>query len=78
MTETQTKYTTPGTHNLQIPSIEEFHRYANNLITDGDFDATHPSGNQIGKVDSALRWTYKNQNPFRYKLKHAKEKNQNA
>ena len=28
MTETQSHYTTPGNHNLRIPSREEFHRYA--------------------------------------------------
>lgn len=59
-TEPKTKYTTPGNHNLHIPSQVEFQRNANNKLSIGDFDTSYPSGLQIEKVANSLRWTYKN------------------
>lgn len=58
-TQPKTKYTTPGSHNLYIPSKSEQLRYANNKITLSDFDTTHPSGHAIDETANALRWTYK-------------------
>ena len=54
MTETQ--------HNkLRIPSREEFHRYASNLLTNSDFDTDYSSGFQVERVASAISWTYANE-----------------
>lgn len=50
-------------HNtLNIPSREEFHRYASNSITEHDFCTDYPGydGYQIDKVASSIRWTLKN------------------
>ncbi|MSA02172.1 hypothetical protein GKG47_08975 [Lactonifactor sp. BIOML-A3] len=45
-----------------IPSREEFHRYASNLISVGDYctDYFPYQGRQSQKVESALQWTRKN------------------
>ena len=57
MTETQSYYTTPGNHNLKIPSRQEFHRYATNLLSESDFCTDYPSEHTINKIASSLRWT---------------------
>lgn len=54
MTETQR-------NTLRIPSREEFHRYASNLLCESDFDTDYPSGFQIERVSSAISWTYTNE-----------------
>lgn len=60
MTETQSHYQIPGSHNMAIPSRDEFHRYAVEKLAASDFSADHPSGYLIGKIARSLRWTVKN------------------
>ena len=64
MTETQR-------NTLRIPSREEFHRYASNLIEEYDFCTRHPS-NQINKVADSISWTYTNEKKrnSNYNYKH--------
>lgn len=45
--------------NLRIPTREEFHRYASNLLTEGDFCTEHSSGYQASRVANALDWSKK-------------------
>lgn len=49
---------------LKIPSREEFHRYASNLLTNTDFDTQRHAydGFQISRTASALNWTLRNHN----------------
>ena len=56
--------------NLKIPSREEFHRYASNELSLGDFCTNYSSGYQIDKVAKAIRWTIAND---RGRLKREKE-----
>lgn len=49
---------------LRIPTREEFHRYASNIISIGDFDTNHSNTHQIDKIDAAIKWT----------IKHSKKK----
>lgn len=46
----------------RIPSREEFHRYASNLLTTTDFETVRRvcEGYQINRVASALNWTLEN------------------
>lgn len=47
---------------LQIPTRDEFHRFASNRLSISDFATTCPSiGVQISKVSSAIGWTYNNE-----------------
>lgn len=52
---------------LTIPSREEFHKYASNIISIDDFSNRYPTGYQIDKVDRAIKWTIKNQVDRNYK-----------
>ena len=45
---------------INIPSKEDFSKYASNLITLGDFDTDHPNCLQIDKVANAIDWSIKN------------------
>ncbi len=56
---------------LEIPSREEFHRYASNLLTNADFDTERHAcpGYQINRVASALNWTRENQRERNYSYK---------
>lgn len=47
---------------LHIPSTEEFHRYAQNLLNETDFCTYYPSGEEARKISSSLRWTERNAN----------------
>ena len=60
MTETQTRYTTPGNHNLKVPSRDEFHRYASDILFNADYCTDYPSEYMIDKISSSLRWTIMN------------------
>ena len=60
MTETQSHYATPGSHNLKTPSRDEFHRYASDLLSETDFCTDYHAGYIAGKIGSALRWTINN------------------
>lgn len=60
MTETQSHYTTPGNHNLRIPSREEFHRYASDTLSEADFCTDYPTDYTVDKISSSLRWTINN------------------
>ena len=57
MTETQSHYTTPGSHNLKTPSREEFHRYASDTLSEADFCTDYPTEYTVNKIASSLRWT---------------------
>lgn len=58
---TKRHYVNPlSNNNLRIPSREEFHRYASNKLTDGDFCTDYSSGYQVSRVAQALDWTRKN------------------
>lgn len=60
MTDTN-KYITPGSHNLQIPTEGEFHRYTSNKITISDFDTTYSNKFTVNKVAAAIKWTINNE-----------------
>lgn len=60
MAETQSRYMTPGNHNLKIPSREEFHRYASDILSEADFCTDYPTGYTVNKIASSLRWTLNN------------------
>ena len=64
MTETQR-------NTLRIPTREEFHRYASNLLTNSDFNTDYFSDPyfQTNRVASALNWTKKNAYGRTYKYK---------
>lgn len=53
---------------LSIPSREEFHKYASNLLSISDFDTEHHAydGYQINRVVSALNWSRDNHNARNY------------
>lgn len=62
-----TTYKTPGNHNLQIPTKEEFNRYATNVLQETDFSSNHPAGKDgrtIKNIWASLNWTIKNVNPI--------------
>jgi hypothetical protein len=61
MTNTKKRYFTSllSNDNLRIPTREEFHRYASNLLTEGDFCTEHSSGYQVSRVANALDWSKK-------------------
>lgn len=52
-------YYTSSNYATTIPSRDEFHRFASNLITLSDFDIDHTNKVQIDKVDNAIKWTIK-------------------
>lgn len=60
MTRKTKLYTNPSNNNLRIPTREEFHRYASNLLSDGDFCTNYPSGYQVNRVSEAIKWTENN------------------
>lgn len=61
MTNNRNYYTTSSNYSsTTIPSREEFQRFASNELCEGDFCTNHPSGYQINKVASAIKWTYAN------------------
>lgn len=64
MTETQR-------NTLRIPSREEFHRYASNLLSNSDFNTDYFSDPyfQTNRVASALNWTVKNSTVKNYRFK---------
>lgn len=53
-------YYTSSNYAGRIPTRDEFHRYASNLITEADFDTDHSNGIQAAKVFSSIHWTLKN------------------
>lgn len=59
MTEIQAHYTTPGNHNLRIPSREEFHRYATEKLRTSDFCTETPNGYLLNKIAGSIKWTEK-------------------
>lgn len=56
---TNKNYYTSSNYATTIPSREEFHRYASNLLAEGDFCTEYPSGYQISRVAQALDWSKK-------------------
>ena len=66
MTETHSHYITPGSHNLKVPSKDEFHRQAMEKLSIADFctDYFPNPGYKTWKIERSLRWTlsrYNNQ-----------------
>lgn len=43
-----------------IPTREEFHRFASNELSLGDFCTNYSSGYQVNRVFKAIKWTYEN------------------
>lgn len=70
MTEHSTDYTTTKPHELRIPTREEFHRYAIDIIYEGDFCTNHPTppGYVADKIASSIRWTEKMTQQNKWKL----------
>lgn len=62
MTNTKRHFISPLIKNdhLLIPSREEFHRYASNKLSDGDFCTEYSSDYQVDRVAQALDWTLEN------------------
>lgn len=56
---TNKNYYTSSNYAGRIPNREEFHRYASNLLAEGDFCTEHSSGYQISRVANALDWSKK-------------------
>lgn len=71
MTNTKRNYVNPlSNDNLKIPTREEFHRYASNILAEGDFCTEYSSGYQVSRVAQALNWTIKNNsNKSKFKFK---------
>ena len=60
MTATKNYYTSSNYETIKpIPSREEFHKFASNLISIGDFDTDHSNGVQVQKAGDAIDWTIK-------------------
>ena len=60
MRETRNYYTSSNYTTINpTPTREEFHRYASNLLADGDFCTDYVSGYQINRVVQAMDWTIK-------------------
>lgn len=73
-----TKYITPGSHNLQIPTESEFHRYASNRIALSDFNTSYPDEFTISKVAAAIKWTLNNEKKRKNNQKNLNGGNKNA
>ena len=52
---TSSNYTTIN----PLPSRDEFHKFASNLLADGDFCTDYASGYQINRVAQSIDWTIK-------------------
>lgn len=69
MTEHVESYTKTKTHEFRIPTREEFHRYAVEILTEYDFNTTYPSipGYTVDRIASSIQWTKKiyKQNKYR-------------
>ena len=61
-------YTNRNYEGGNIPTREEFHRYASNKLADGDFCTEYPSGYQVSRVAQALDWTIKKTAPKKIKM----------
>lgn len=57
---TNRNYYTSSNYKGNIPTREEFHRFASNELSLGDFCTNHPSGYQIERVTQSIRWTIAN------------------
>ena len=68
---TNRNYYTSSNYATPIPTREEFHRFASNELSEGDFCTNYSSGYQVNKVASAIAWTYSNEkkrnNNYNYK-----------
>ncbi len=53
---TKTNILTKSYKTLHIPSRQEFHRYASNLISQEDFSTVHPN-NAVSRTFNAIHWT---------------------
>lgn len=55
----KTKNYTQKHNTLHIPTREEFHRYASNLLSESDFCTDYPGYPEVqaSKVEAAIKWT---------------------
>ena len=62
----KTKNYTQKHNTLHIPTREEFHRYASNVINEEDFCTDYPgrAGYKVNVTASALRWTVRRKNNY--------------
>lgn len=61
MNLTKNYYTSTNYTGLtDMPSKQEFNKYASNLITLSDFETGHTNCQQVDKVFNAINWTLKN------------------
>ena len=72
MTETQTHYITPGSYNLKIPSRNDFHHFASDILSEASFVTDHPNGHVIENIAASLRWTLAHKSQTHFVL-YAKE-----
>lgn len=50
-----------STHNeTPLPTRQEQHRFASNVLSAGDFCTEYPCGHTIERVENSLKWTIKN------------------
>lgn len=56
---------------LTIPTREEFHRYAQDVLNINDFCTDYPceSYYHVNKIASSIRWTIKNRNFNKYAIR---------
>ena len=66
MTEQQSRYVIPGSHNLKIPTRSEFHKLAMHQLTDMDFKTDEPNQATINQIAKAIHWSL---NSSRYNKK---------
>lgn len=60
--------TSEASNTLTIPTREEFHRYASNVLNENDFCTDYPgrSGYQVNRVAKSIRWSVANRNYGQY------------
>lgn len=63
--------TDKSNNTLIIPTREEFHRYAQDVLTINDFCTDYPceSHYHANKIASSMRWTIKNRNFNKYAIR---------
>ena len=85
ITEVESIYTQTWRRNTHIPSREEFHRYASDILYESDFCTDYPGSYHISgtvhsytidKIASSIRWTKMNakNKPYQIWPKRREEK----
>lgn len=57
MTEGKTKIEQLPINRNPIPTREEFHRYATDILSEADFCTNYPTGYTIDKTAKSIAWT---------------------